>query len=237
MTVVYLINRTPSPLLSNKTPFELLNNNKPTYNHLRIFGCLCYASTLSNQRTKFVPRARASVFLGYPFGYKGYKLLDLENNKIYISWNVIFHESLFLFAHSVVSNNVVDLFNDRVLPKPIQSISEPSCSQPNMSSSHSPECISSLAPIQTTLRPRRVTIKPTYLFDYHCYLTKHVSSKPSLYPISSCLSYHKLSKPYYEFVFAISPQTEPTSFSQAIESQVWYDAMNIELQALESNGT
>ena len=99
LTAFYLINRTPSPLLSNKTPFELLNNNKPTYNHLRIFGCLCYASTLSNQRTKFAPRARASIFIGYPFGYKGYKLLNLESNKIYISWNVIFHESLFLFAH------------------------------------------------------------------------------------------------------------------------------------------
>ncbi|KAL6321896.1 hypothetical protein AAG906_035604 [Vitis piasezkii] len=216
---VYLINRTPSPLLSNKTPFELLNNNKPTCNHLRIFGCLCYASTLSNQCTKFAPRARAS----------GYKLLDLESNKIYISWNVIFHESLFLFAHSTVSNDVVDLFNDRVLPKPIQSISEPSYSQPNMSSSHSPECISSPAPIQTTLHLHRVTTKPAYLSDYHCCLTEHVSSKPSLYHISSCLSYHKLSKPYREFVLAISSQTEPTSFSQAIESQVWHDAMNIEL--------
>ena len=85
LTAVYLINRTPSPLLSNKTPFELLNNNKPTYSHLCIFGYLCYASTLSNQHTKFAPHPRASVFLGYHFGYKGYKLLDLENNKIYIS--------------------------------------------------------------------------------------------------------------------------------------------------------
>ncbi|KAL6326169.1 hypothetical protein AAG906_001044 [Vitis piasezkii] len=126
----------------------------------------------------------------------GYKLLDLESNKIYISQNVIIHESLFPFAHSTVSNDVVDLFNDRVLPKPIQSISEPSCSQPNMSSSHSSECISSPAPIQTALRPRRVTTKPAYLSDYHCYLTEH-----------------------------------------AMEPQVWRDAMNIELQALESNDT
>ncbi|RVW30184.1 Retrovirus-related Pol polyprotein from transposon RE2 [Vitis vinifera] len=126
----------------------------------------------------------------------GYKLLDLESNKIYISRNVIFHESLFPFAHSAVSSDVVDFFNDHVLPKPIQSISEPSCSQPNMSSSYSPKCISSPDSIQTALRPRRVTTKPTYLSDYHCYLTKH-----------------------------------------AIESQVWCDAMNIELQALESNDT
>ena len=136
-----------------------------------------------------------------------------------------------------MSNDVVDLFNDSVLPKPIQSIFESYCNQPNMFSSHSPECISSPAPIQTALRPCRVTTKPTYLSDYHYYLTEHVSSKPSLYPISFCLSYHKLSRPYREFVLTISSQTEPTSFSQAIESQVWCDAMNIELQALENNDT
>ena len=89
-----------------------------------------------------------------------------------------------------------------------------------MSSSHSPEWISSPAPIQTALHPRRVTTKPAYLSDYHYYLTEHVSSKPSLYPISSCLSYHKLSRSYHEFVLAINSQTKPTSFSQAIESQV-----------------
>ncbi|RVX14352.1 Retrovirus-related Pol polyprotein from transposon RE1 [Vitis vinifera] len=105
---------------------------------------------------------------------------------------------------------------ESVLPKPIQSIFESYCNQPNMFSSHSPECISSPAPIQTALRPCRVTTKPTYLSDYHYYLTEHVSSKPSLYPISFCLSYHKLSRPYREFVLTISSQTEPTSFSQPL---------------------
>ncbi|KAL6326302.1 hypothetical protein AAG906_004799 [Vitis piasezkii] len=120
----------------------------------------------------------------------------------------------------LVSNDVIDLFNDRVFLSQF-SPSRAFLHQPNMSSFHSLECIFAPAPIQTTLRPRRVTTKPTYLSDYHYYLTEHVSSKPSLYPISSCLSYHKLSRPYHEFVLAISSQTEPTSFSQAIESQVY----------------
>ena len=75
LTAVYLLDCTPFPLLSNKTPFELLNHAKPSYSHLRTFGCLCYDSTLSSYINKFAPRARAAVFLGYPFGYKDTKFL------------------------------------------------------------------------------------------------------------------------------------------------------------------
>ena len=46
-----------------------------------------------------------SVFLGYPFGVKGYKLLNLFTKKIFISKDVIFHETLFPFVSDPYSSS------------------------------------------------------------------------------------------------------------------------------------
>ena len=98
LTSVFLINRTPSQVISNKTPYEMLTNKVLDYSHLKTFGCLCYASTSPKQRHKFQDRARACVFLGYPSGYKGYKLLDLENNNVLISHCFFISNRLYLLV-------------------------------------------------------------------------------------------------------------------------------------------
>ena len=88
----------PTKLLKGKTSYELLYGSIPTYDHLRVFGCLCYVATNKQGRDKFQPRTSACVFVWYPFGQKGYKVMDLESNKIYVSRDVAFHERIFPFA-------------------------------------------------------------------------------------------------------------------------------------------
>jgi len=70
------MNRTPTPVLGNQSPYEILFHKNPYYTSYKVFGSLCYASTLSSYRHKFSHRATTALFLGYPSNYKGYKLLD-----------------------------------------------------------------------------------------------------------------------------------------------------------------
>lgn len=64
MTDAFLINRIPSPLLGNKSPFEMMLHKPHDYSMLRLFGSLCYVSTLLAHRNKFSARARPCAFLG-----------------------------------------------------------------------------------------------------------------------------------------------------------------------------
>lgn len=45
-TSVYLINKLPKYVLEDKCPYEMLYNKSAKLDHLRVFGCLCFASNL-----------------------------------------------------------------------------------------------------------------------------------------------------------------------------------------------
>jgi transposase InsO family protein len=62
----YLLNHRPCRPRDNSTPYELLFCASPDYNHLRVFGCLCYPNLASTAPHKLALRSARCVFLGYP---------------------------------------------------------------------------------------------------------------------------------------------------------------------------
>jgi Integrase core domain len=101
LTATYLINRLPSVVLEYKSPLETLNNQKISLNHLRIFGCTCFVYNQDIHRDKLDSRAIKCVFIGYSTKKKGYKCLDPNSNKIYISRNIKFIETQYFFENFV----------------------------------------------------------------------------------------------------------------------------------------
>ena len=103
--------------MDGKTPYEILYGQAPSYKHIRTFGCLCYAHDQNRDKDKFASRSLKCIFVGYPFGKKGWRLYDLESGEYFVSRDVIFVEVEFPCFNNVVNsslteNRVVDFSTD-----------------------------------------------------------------------------------------------------------------------------
>ncbi|RXN30143.1 Retrovirus-related Pol poly from transposon TNT 1-94 [Labeo rohita] len=103
-TAVYLRNRSPTKSVKGMTPFEAWTGEKPTVDHLRIFGCTVYAHVPKDERKKLDPKAKKCILLGYGTETKGYRLYDSKLAKVFFSRDVIFNESDHAFKKEPVAN-------------------------------------------------------------------------------------------------------------------------------------
>jgi histone deacetylase 1/2 len=97
-TATYLINRTPSKVIENSTPLERLYKMQVDYNSLKVFGCACWPNLRPYNPHKLAFRSKQCAFLGYSNLHKGFKCLDIHSDRIYISRDVVFDETVFSFA-------------------------------------------------------------------------------------------------------------------------------------------
>ncbi|XP_016568825.1 uncharacterized protein LOC107867203 isoform X1 [Capsicum annuum] len=97
-TVVYLINKLPSSFLNDKTLYEMLFGRPTKNDHLRVFGCLCYANVLP-KGDKFQERATRVVMIEYCESQKGYRLYEPSTGLLFVSRDVTFKELIFPFKN------------------------------------------------------------------------------------------------------------------------------------------
>lgn len=97
----YIINRIPLPILNNKSPFEVLYNKQPSLSHLRVIGCLGFVTSIQ-KGYNFEPKAKKVILLGYAASQKGYKMLNIESRRLFVSRDVIFYEEEFPFQTSEI---------------------------------------------------------------------------------------------------------------------------------------
>lgn len=213
-TAAYLINLTPTSLLSGRSPFDVLFGQPPSYLRLKVFGCLCYAQDRPLIKDKFAERARKCVFIGYPYGKKGWRVFDIETRRIFVSRDVHFYEDIFPFASVTDSEQqTLPTFLDSggvsdATPLGLNGLGQASPSSPSVSSPASPAPLS-CSPAETSPSsststlpitsgssaqapaPRqssRSHVPPRYLDDYVCNTALDPPSSSACSPAQSPIS-------------------------------------------------
>ncbi|GJX00809.1 ribonuclease H-like domain-containing protein [Tanacetum coccineum] len=104
--------RLPSFVLNGKSPYEMIYKKCLTLSHLRVFGCLCFA-TIVNNNDKFSSRSEKCVMIGYSNFKKRYRLYSLDKHQFIFSRDVKFFENIFPFKDSKVEkNDSTNVFQD-----------------------------------------------------------------------------------------------------------------------------
>lgn len=90
---VYILNRLPTKAMGNRTPYEAWTGKKPHLAHLRVFGCTAHAKITTPHLKKLDDRSAPYVYLGVEEGSKAHRLFDPRCGRIHVSRDVIFEEN------------------------------------------------------------------------------------------------------------------------------------------------
>jgi hypothetical protein len=76
----HIQNRYPHRSIKDKTPYEAWSGLKPKVAHFLIFGSRAWAQIPSKKRKELDPQRTECIFVGYPNGVKGYRLIDISSD-------------------------------------------------------------------------------------------------------------------------------------------------------------
>ncbi|GAU37351.1 hypothetical protein TSUD_395330 [Trifolium subterraneum] len=256
---VHLINKLPSSALSNfQSPHQALYNTCPDYTQLKSFGCLCFPHLRPYNKHKLQYRSSPYVYLGISPQHKGHKCLD-ASGRIYISKDVIFHESkypyqsMFSSSSQTPSNTssypahiLFPAHNDNTLPSTPTEVSQQSVLPPSPQQQSPSDPVTQHTPI---FLPSSSST-PLSVDQINSIISQPVSSaSPSLasplnpFAIPPVLSNHNNHSMITRGkTGSLKPkiflaELEPKTVRCALNDPKWNKAMQAEYQALMDNKT
>lgn len=208
-TAVYAINRSPTLALDDgEVPACLWYREIPKYRKLKVFGCAAYLKIPKELvGGKFESRTEKCLMMGYCTN--GYRLWSIDGHKIVLGRDVYFDENKFKFESSDSDDWLPsDVHED--LDKPEESVQEKS--ESDTEEEMPVETNQSSHPETPLRRSTREKVKPKYLEDY------------------AVLALN--AEAYVEDV----PETIE-EIQKSENKAEWMEAVNKELDSLESNNT
>ncbi|RVW94165.1 Retrovirus-related Pol polyprotein from transposon RE1 [Vitis vinifera] len=260
-TVVYLINRLPTPTLNHLSPYFKLFGTFPNYSKLRSFGCLCYPWLRPYTSHKLESRSSPCVFVRYSPTQSAYLCLDTSTARLYTSRHVRFVESIFPFVTSHTSlpratSSTISEWCSITLPvvvtpsvnvgsAPPSSLLTPTI--PSQSQDPSQNNTTCATP---TPEPDSHSSAPVLETKCDCANNPPLpptqndpNQPPDLSPSPHVIvtrSKHNIHKPIQKLNLIAQlqqPTLEPTTVTQALKDPKWRQAMSAEFDALLRNGT
>ncbi|GKC75984.1 ribonuclease H-like domain-containing protein [Tanacetum coccineum] len=252
LTATYVINRLTSSVLSGKSPYEMIYKKCPSLSHLRVFGCLCFA-TIVNSSDKFGSRSKMCVLFGYSSIKKGYRLHSLDKHQFIFSRDVKFFENIFLFkdydkVKDVTENifqdvNHINFFDLEYPETPYDDERvdlNMNCGNKKSQSASSSSSESGRISVINSENDADSSDNNFATQNWGGGGLPHLKRMYFLrvkYGIEKYVGYSKLNSKNYCFITQLNKNFEPKSFFEASKFSHWIDSMNQEMNALFRNGT
>ena len=204
----------------------MLFGSSPSFDLLRVFGCVCFVLLHDHERNKLQSRSRLCCFLGYGIGKNGYRCYDpIRKCLLFFSRHVVFweHKMFYQLPHVPVSLiPSIDPLPDHFPEESPTSLSESPHSITDVPSHAFDELPAPIIDVPTDTAP---TVDPASPFDSHALRRSHwVTTLPSHLRDFHCF-------------FALASLQEPHTFHEASSNPLWQQAMKEELDALHKTGT
>lgn len=219
---VHILNRSPSKALDNITPEEKWNNQKPSVDHLRVFGSIAYALVPYERRTKLDEKSIKCVVFGVSKDSKAYRLYNPETRKIVISKDVHFDENKGWEWEGKQEEKELTWNDSETEPEEEENVMGEGENEVTEEEIGTAEEAPPIAEAQTLVREvsKRTIRRPVWFKDFDtrgaCFLVEEDEGDIR--------------------AMFISPE-DPECFEDALQQEVWRKAMEKEIASIEENNT